>query len=323
MAKRAPKFKNSINTKPSIGEAFNDFTTEKAGLGRSKATIRNYEQSFDLFTSYHNINVKEFLLEDLTEQQFYQWRQHMIENEIRPQSINHYIRDLRTFLNWCKEKQLVDEVITLKEMKHQEDLPKMYSDEEMDLLLSKPQQGDSYTRWRDWAIINLIFATGLRAATVCALTIDCLNFEREQIAIPQQKNKRAAFLPMVPSLAVVLKEYLKKWMKDEPEDAFLFQSFQGGELTVNALHTSVNKLCARYGFKGHGVHSIRHNFARDMIVNGGKTFQLQAFLQHSNIQMSQHYVKLFSKDLSVGLEEYNPLEVRKKKTSKAGKFKKG
>lgn len=323
MAVKKPKFKASFNTKPTLGEAFTDFKAEKLGLGRSRATVRNYEQSYYLFVDYHGINEKEFLLEDLTESLFYKWRQHMIENEIRPQSINHYIRDWRTFLNWCKAKQLVEETVTLKEMKHQEDLPKMYTDEEMDMLLTKPLQGDSYTRWRDWAIINLIFATGMRAATVCSLTINCVNFDTEQLAIPQQKNKRAAFLPMVGSLQLVLKEYIKKWLKDEPDDAFLFQSFGGEQLTVNALHTSVNKLCAKYGFKGHGVHSIRHNFARDMIVNGAGSFKLQAFLQHSNIQMSQHYVKLFSKDLATGLEEYNPLEVRKKKSSRQGKFKKG
>ena len=323
MAKRTPKFKNAVNTKPSLEEAFNDFKMEKLGLGRSPATVKNYAQSYEQFCNYHGMDASKVLLEDLTEKQFYQWRQHMIENEVRPTSINHYIRDWRTFLNWCKEKQLLEEPIVLKEMKHQEEQLKMYKDEELELLLTKPLQGDSYTRWRDWAIVNLIYGTGLRASSVCALTIQCVNFETGQLTIPQQKNKRAAFLPIGDTLKVVLKEYMKKWLSEEADEAFLFQSYTGEQLTVNALHTSINKLCAKYGFKGHGVHSIRHNFAKDMAKSGAGAFRLQAYLQHSNIQMSQHYVRLFADDLREDMEQYNPLEIRHKKTSRQGKFKKG
>lgn len=59
-----------------------------------------------------------------------------------------------------------------------------------------------------------------------------------------------------------------------------------------------------------------------MIVNGSGEFRLQQYLQHSSIQMSQHYVKLFSQDLKKDAVEYNPLDQLKKKASRTGRFKK-
>ena len=323
MAKIAKKFKVSNITEPTLEEAFTDFCQEKRGLGRSEATVRNYELSYNIFVDYHGINDKTFLVKELEEKQFYKWRQHMIEEEKRPQSINHYLRDWRTFLNWCKAKEYLEEPITIKEMKAQEDLPKMYSDDEIKLMLTKPAQGASYTQWRMWAIISLVYSTGMRASSVCALRIEDIDFNKGYIAIPQQKNKKAGMLPITNALDTVLQEYIKKWLKDEPLDAYLFQNVGGEQLTVNALHTSINKYCKYLGFEGHGIHSIRHNFAREMILNGGGEYRLQAYLQHSNIQMSQHYVKLFSGDLKKDAETFNPLDVMKKKTARTSKFKKG
>ncbi len=321
MASGRNKFRQSATYKLTLEEAFENFIQEKESLGRSADTIRNYQLSYRIFKDYHEL-ADNFLLEELNEKMFYQWRQSMIEREVRPQSINHYIRDWRTFLNWCMANGKMEEAIVVKEMKAQEDLPKMYTDDEIALMLTKPRDGDSYTIWRSWAIINLIYSTGMRASSVCALTLGCLDFSKDYLTIPQQKNKKAGMLPITAALKNVLQDYIRKWLRDEPQEAFLFQNIKGDMLTVNALHNSIQKYCDSYGFQGHGVHSIRHNFAREMILNGGGEYRLQAYLQHSNIQMSQHYVKLFSGDLKKDAESYNPLDNAKRKSSRTSKFKK-
>ena len=316
------KFNKGTTNKPNLEETFMEYIQEKKDLGRSDDTLRNYLTSYRIFKDFFELP-SSFLLEDLTEKMFYQWRQDMIEREMRPQTINHYVRDWRTFLNWCEVRELLPQSIKLKEMKAQEDLPKMYSDEEIQKMLIKPREGDSYTTWRNWAIVNLIYSTGLRASSVCALTIGDLDFKKGYITIPQQKNKKAGMLPITSVLERVLKEFIKKWYdKDEPSTNYLFQNVSGEQLTVNALHNSIQRYCDKFGIKGHGVHSIRHNFARDMILNGGGEYRLQAYLQHSNIQMSQHYVKLFSGDLKRDAEVYNPLDNMKKKQNRTSKFRK-
>lgn len=320
MAKR--KFTTPAESRTTLDEAFELFIEEKTASNKSRDTIRNYQKSYDLFYDYHELN-SSFLLEEVSMSMFYKWINHMKANEIRPQSINHYLRDLRTFFNWANEEYHLEPAIKIKEIEAQEDLPKMYSDEEMTILLEKPRVGDSYAVWRDWVAINIVYATGLRASTLCALTLEDINFEREELIIQKQKNKKAGILPITPALATVLKEFLRKWYKDAEPEEFLLQSAMGGEFNPGALNHSLKRYCENRGIVSHGIHSVRHNFSRDMILNGAGEYRLQKYLQHSSIQMSQHYVKLFAADLKKDAEEFSPLDNAKKKKSRTSKFKKG
>lgn len=320
MAKR--KFVKPQDINITIDEAFEQFIEEKTANNLSKSTIRNYNQSYLAFYEYHNLN-STTLLEEIQMPMVYKWINHLKNNEVRSQSINHYLRDLRTFFNWCYHREHIQEPIKIREIEVQEGLPKMYTDEEMAIMLEKPRAGDGFSDWRSWAIISTVYATGLRASTLCALTLEDINFTREEISIERQKNKKSGILPLTPALANTLKEYIKKWMKDAEPTDWLFPSITGEQFNVGALNHSIKRYCEGRGIKGHGIHSIRHNFARDMIINGAGEYRLQRYLQHSNIQMSQHYVKLFSSDLKKDAEEFSPLDNIKKKAKRTSAFKKG
>ena len=319
MAKR--KFKVAADTATTLDEAFEQFIEEKEANNLSKSTLRNYKQSYNMFYTYHKLSSGTYLTE-IKMPLFFKWINHMKNDEIRAQSINHYLRDWRCFMNWCYERELIDEAITIKEIEAQEGLPKMYEDDELQKMLEKPRAGDGFSDWRSWAIISTVYATGLRASTICALTIEDLSFQREEIVIEKQKNKHAGILPLTPALASCLKEYIKKWMRDAAPTDWLFPSITGEQFNVGALNHAIDRYCKARGLEGHGIHSVRHNFARDMIVNGGGEYRLQKYLQHSNIQMSQHYVKLFSQDLKKDAEEYSPLDNAKKKARRTSAFKK-
>ena len=320
MAKR--KFTTSHSTKLTLDEAFEQFMEEKTANNLSKSTLKNYNQSYTMFYEYHSLTPAT-LLEDIQMPMFYKWINHMKNNEVRPTSVNHYLRDLRGFFNWCYERDHIQQPLKIKEIEVQDELPKMYTDDEMAIMLEKPRQGDGFSDWRTWAIVSTVYATGLRASTLCALTLEDLNFQREEIAINKQKNKHAGILPLTPALANCLKEYIKKWMKDAEPTDWLFPSITGDQFNTGALNHSVARYCEARGIKGHGIHSIRHNFSRDMIINGAGEYRLQRYLQHSNIQMSQKYVKLFTSDLKKDAAEFSPLDNAKKKAKRTSAFKKG
>jgi integrase/recombinase XerD len=319
MAKR--KFKQALDIRETLDEAFEEFMEEKTANNLSKSTLRNYRQSYDTFYKYHNLSAGT-LLADINIQMFYKFINHLKNNEVRPQSINHFLRDLRTFFNWCNLHDKLQEPIKIKEIEAQDELPKMYSDDEMAIMLEKPRPGDGFSDWRSWAMISTVYATGLRASTLCALKLEDLNFQREEITIERQKNKNAGILPLTPALANSLKEYIKRWMKDADPTDFLFPSITGEQFNVGALNHAIDRYCKARGIEGHGIHSIRHNFSRDMIINGAGEYRLQKYLQHSSIQMSQHYVKLFAQDLKRGAEEFSPLDNAKKKQKRTSAFKK-
>lgn len=319
MAKR--KFKQAADVRLTLDEAFEEFLEEKMANNLSPSTIRNYKQSYSTFYNYLQLSPST-LLEEIQLPMFYKWINHMKNNEVRPQSINHYLRDMRTFINWCNIHDKLQEPLKIKEIEVQDGLPKMYSDDEIATMLEKPRPGDGFSDWRSWAMVSTVYATGLRASTLCSLTLEDLNFPREEIIIEKQKNKKAGVLPLTPALANCLKEYIKHWMRDAEPTDWLFPSITGEQFNVGALNHAIDRYCKARGIDGHGIHSIRHNFARDMIINGAGEYRLQRYLQHSNIQMSQHYVKLFSEDLKKDAEEFSPLDNAKKKAKRTSAFKK-
>lgn len=321
MAKR--KFKTSAQVELTIADAFEQYTEEKQARNLSKATITNYRLSYKIFCDYHEIDPNTTPLKEIKIQHFYKWINHMKNDEIRPTSINHYLRDWRTFLNWCNVRDMLDEPIKISEIEVQDELPKMYTDEEIATMIEKPRAGDGFNDWRSWAIVSTAYATGLRASSLCSLKIEDVNFQRGEINIEKQKNKNAGILPLTAALANCLNEYIKKWMKNADPSDWLFPSITGEQFNVNALNRSIRRYCAARGIDCHGIHSVRHNFARDMILNGAGEYRLQKYLQHSNIQMSQHYVKLFAADLKKDAEDYSPLDNAKKKAKRTSAFKKG
>lgn len=262
------------------------------------------------------------LLEDITISMIYKWSNHLTQNEVRPQSINHYLRDLRTFFNWCGEKGKTQETLEIKEVKDQQEMPKMYSDEDILALLEKPRPGDSFNEWRTWAIVSLAYALGTRASTMCGMVIGDIDFVNGEVTLEKQKNKRVGILPLSPALANTLKEYIKKWLDDEPESAWLFPNIGGGQLNVVALNHAMVRYCANRGVENRGIHALRHNFTRQMNKNGASINTIREYLQHSSIAMSAKYGKLFSGDLKETVEALSPLDTMKKAGRRTSKFKK-
>lgn len=315
------KFKAGKDTRITLDSAFEEFIEEKTALHRAPKTIANYKQSYEMFYKYSGFD-SNTLLEDIQINMIYKWSNHLTQNEVRPQSINHYLRDLRTFFNWCEDKGKAKETVEIKEVRNQEDMLKMYSDEEILALLEKPRPGDSFNEWRTWAVVSLAFALGTRASTMCNLVIGDVDFVNEEITLEKQKNKRIGILPMSPVLSNTLKEYIKKWLDDEPESAWLFPNVGGGQLNVGALNHAMVRYCASRGVDNKGIHALRHNCAKQMTKNGASSTTLMYYLQHSSISMSAKYVKLFAGDLKENVEALSPLDTMKKAGRRTSKFKK-
>ena len=84
-----------------LEDAFNKFIIEKEALQRSAATVESYQKSYQRFLQSFEgeIDGDTFLCSELTEDTIFEWMAALKSDGIRPQSINHYLRDMRTFVN--------------------------------------------------------------------------------------------------------------------------------------------------------------------------------------------------------------------------------
>ena len=204
------KIKRSVDyDNLTIKECFDLFIEEKNAINVVEKTLINYETTLKKFLTTNHL-AWEDPIDKIEQGMIFRWTDNMLNNEgLATASINHYIRDLRCFIYWCQAHEYTPQTFKIKNVKGQEEPLKLYSDDELEALLIKPRNKDSFVIWRSWAIVNFILATGARAGTLADIKLQDLNFTRREIVYTHTKNKKTQIVPMSDSLETVLREYMR------------------------------------------------------------------------------------------------------------------
>lgn len=232
------------------------------------------------------------------------------KRDIRPASINHYLRGIRAFLYWCMDSDYVQS-FKIMLMREQEPVKETYTPEELQVLLREPKAKASYVEWRSWAVINWMLDNGNRAQTVCSVRMMDFSLEDQQVTLSHTKNRKAQILPISDDLATVLRKFIRMFRSDAKEDEYLFPNVGGDQMTPNGLKLSIRKYNLSRGVEKTGVHMFRHTFAKMMVMNDCNAFRLQKMLGHSTLEMTRRYVNLYGQDLKENHERYSPLHKMK------------
>lgn len=296
--------KKSADSGVLLESLFNDFIIEKEARNLSPATIESYKNSYARFTNF--IGEKN-TSEDITASTYFAYIQQLKDEELKITSINHYIRDLRTFLNWCMEREEIKS-FKMKLLKEQEVVKQTYTEEEILTLTTKPPRNASFVEWRTWAIVNWVLATGNRAETVCNIKMGDLNFRTMEIKIQHTKNKRAQIIPISRELKIVLDQYIRDYRSGTGQEDYLFCNVGESKLTTNALRQALRDYNLNRDVENTSIHNLRHTFAKQWILNTGDVFRLQKILGHSSLEMTRRYVNMFDDELKHDFDNYNPLD---------------
>lgn len=296
-----------------VGEAHDMFIAYKKSKGISEASIECFKGAYALLLKDMSIS-EDTPISCITSEIIYKWVTYLLEERNnRVTSVNAYLGHLRVFLYWCMNSGYIPKY-KINLLKHQEEMVKYYSDEELEIIIKKPDSNCQYSEYRTWVIICLILSTGARVSTVCNIKIKDVNFSSNELTYTHLKNKKTAIIPLSNSISNILREYLNIW---DLQGDYLFCSVSGNKLTTSALAQALSKYCKRRGVKSLGPHALRHSFARSWIRNGGGAFQLQQMLTHSDLTMTKKYVRLFSDDLHEDIKLYSPLDNLRKSKSRA------
>lgn len=300
----------------SMRQAFADFIETKTADNLSASTVKNYVYTFEKFFSYNEFAEDE-LCSVLDEGKINKWKNHLLKEDISFQSVNHYVRDIKTFLTYCW-KMGYCEKFEVQQVRGQEQSIKYYTADEMEALLEKPVGNQNYGAWRTWAIVCFIYATGARAQSVCDVKITDIDYYHKEIIFRHQKNKTLLKLPMSDELEKCLRSFIKKFGLENEE--WLFCEITGEQLTPNALRLAINRYAQSRGVEPKGSHALRHAFASQYIRNGGNPVLLQRIMNHASFKTTERYLHLFGDDLKETYNEISPLDVASKKKSRSKKI---
>lgn len=304
-SKMSKRLKVKQDEEYSVKELMENFISEKRAEGRSIQTIESYNNSFKKFFFCFD---EEMSTKEIDKGMVLHYMNYLQKPEnLHLASINHYLRDLRTFVNWCYIEGYINEKVDIKMVKGQEAIIETYSEEEVKLLIAEPQRNASFVEWRTWAIVNWILATGNRIETIVNIKMGDVHFGRDEIIIREQKNKKSSYIPLASGLKRTLRTYIKKCRTNASDDKYLFCNIEDEQLTTKALQSALYDYNIKRGVDKTSAHALRHTFAKMYVLNGGDIFRLQRILGHSQLEMTRHYVNLFGADLKKGYDDIVPI----------------
>ncbi|HEY3230875.1 MAG TPA: site-specific tyrosine recombinase XerD [Roseiflexaceae bacterium] len=181
-------------------------------------------------------------------------------------------------------------------------LPKALSPHQVDDLLELPLREPTPERLRDKAMLELLYATGMRVSELVALNLRDLNMEAECVRCVG-KGGRERILPISGSAITGLEEYLDIARpqlargNSQKIDA-LFLNHRGKRLTRQGFWLILKGYAEELGLDDLTPHTLRHSFAAHMISSGADIRSVQALLGHASLSTTQIYTQLNQADAS-------------------------
>ena len=186
-------------------------------------------------------------------------------------------------------------------------LPNILSGKEVELLLMQPVLSDP-KGIRDKAMLEVMYATGMRVTELIDLNISDINLELGIIKCSNSKKTRA--IPLYPAALRALASYIKEVraiMIADPVEPALFVNVGGARMSRQGFWKILKQYQAKAGIeKEITPHTLRHSFAVHLLENGADLNSLQELMGHSDISSTQMYTHMINQKLKSVYEKCHP-----------------
>jgi len=280
---------------------------------RSDKTLRNYHFYLDRFLQWHGAKKtpKSITAEQVRKYRLWLNRLEDAHGEpLKKNTQNYHLIALRSFLKYLAKRDiqtLASEKIELMKMPDREvsfldgsDLNRIL---EEPLKILKGKKGVKGTKvriaYRDKAILELLFSTGLRVSELAKLKKDDINLKRDEFTI-RGKGRKSRIVFLSEQARYAIQQYLKA-RKDMSTYLFVShdkqqekkQATEDRPLTPRSIQRVVHKYAKAAGItKPVTPHTLRHSFATDLLQNGADIRSVQTMLGHSSITTTQIYTHI-------------------------------
>ena len=201
-----------------------------------------------------------------------------------------------------------DPVEGIKLQHSEKKLPGILDSNEIVLLLSQPD-GNDYKSIRDKAMLELLYATGIKVSELIELTVSDINLQIGILHLHNEKKER--IVPMYPAAVKTVAAYLVNVrpaiVTDEKEDR-LFTNMSGQAISRQGLWKIIKHYSEKAGIKKDITpHTLRHSFAAHLLENGAQLKDIKEMLGHSDISSTQVYAQFMKNKYTVAYAKYHPL----------------
>ena len=280
---------------------FNSLLVEK---GISATTKANYEEDLKLFFAAfpEKKEVSDLQVNDLRD-----YMAKEADNGLASSTILRRLSSTRHFYAFlASEGYLEEDVGKIEGPQLARRLPIVLSEEDVDRLLDAPDLTKD-TGMRDKAMLETMYATGLRVSELIGLKLANVSLVNHVVTVIGKGNKQRS----VP-LSSFAQDYLEKYI-DGPRarnkgrnSVYVFLNHSGGGISRQYFFMQVKKYAAQAGVSSSiSPHTLRHCFATHLLENGASLRAVQEMLGHANISTTQIYTEVSSKRIMSAYDLYS------------------
>ncbi|WP_313466970.1 site-specific tyrosine recombinase XerD [Carnobacterium sp.] len=284
------------------------FLTIERGL--SKNTTQSYQRDLKQYTCF------------LKEQKLDQWNdidrytvlaflQQMKEEEKSAGTIIRMVSTLRQFHQFLKQEKIssVDPMLHIDTPKKAQTLPKILSMKEVERLIETPNTSETLGI-RDRAILETMYATGLRVSELTELKLDDLHLSLGLIQTIGKGDKER-IIPLGDLAIKWIETYLQhsrnRLERPNNRSSYVFLNHHGQKLTRQGIWKNLKAMVQKAGIEKEVTpHTLRHSFATHLLENGADLRTVQELLGHSDISTTQIYTHITTHRMSSVYKTYHP-----------------
>jgi len=259
----------------------------------SDNTLQSYNRDIKLYGNYLESNNLEAI--KCNEENIKDYFSELKKEGKADSTISRNIASLRSFYQYLYKNRIIteDPTLSLESPKIQRKPPKILSTEQVELLLNQPKTTD-LKGYRDKAMLELVYATGIRVTELISLNVNDIDLEASSIKCSTRGKER--IIPIGSLAKNALGDYITKarnsMLKDDQDEA-LFVNVNGKRLTRQGFW----KIIKQYKNQADidvdiTPHTLRHSFAMHLLENGAELRAIQEMLGHSDISSTQVYAQL-------------------------------
>jgi integrase/recombinase XerC len=266
--------------------------------GYSPHTLTNYQRDVDDFLAFAEEPPDLAALDPL----FVRSYVYHLNSRCKSSSVARKLSALRTFFRFLLREKIVasDPFSHVSMPKQGKYIPVFLTVDEVFSLLEAPDGRDTFAM-RDRAILELLYATGMRVAELAGLNIDRVDFQEGMVKITGKGNKER-LVPMGDPALDMLNQYLPQRRDltaarvkrgNKPEKDAVFLNVRGGRITTRSIERLVSFYAERAGILAQVTpHALRHSFATHLLEMGADLRSVQELLGHASLSTTQKYTHL-------------------------------
>ncbi len=274
----------------------------------SDNTLQAYIRDLNKFLEYASKN-KLCDFSSVTVDDVSDYKEYLNRLGLSPASVSRSLSALRSLFQYLISNGIVDHnpAREIPNDKIEKKGPQVLSSKEIEALLSQPDVSDTKGK-RDKAMLELLYATGIKVSELVSLNIEDVNFQLSFVRCGSgDKERFVSLYPLALRALAVYVDSARKLLVLHPEENALFVNVQGERMTRQGFWKILKSYAESAKIKKDITpHTLRHSFAAHLLENGADIHDIQEILGHSDISSTMRYAQLIKNKLNNGYIKFHP-----------------